>query len=498
MKKKLPNIIFIVMDTVGAKHMSLYGYQRKTTPNLERIAEECTVYTRCFAPASWTIPSHASMFTGLYPSQHGAYEGRFFLNDNVQHLVSVLKMMGYRTLGISANGLVSPASGLCRDFDYFKDFGALHLELFVKGFRREPSRHQDELSALLTKGASVKEKLLIFLQYIFETGQCKVALERAQESIKGRILNLIRPEIPVSRSAPFTEKTLKIYQEIIQQQSSDPSQPFFLFINFLEAHEPYSPPLKWRKFSRWYDKQLWSMADFYHKAESVALEVLMRKYRNLHDDEILYLDHIIYQLWSILNQSGLAAETMLIITSDHGEQIGERGMYGHSVTLYNDLIWVPLIIHYPKKGKKGIDDRLVSLNDLYTTTLELVNCPLPGPETSVSLLSTSKRDSLLAQQIYPESFPGFKTKLENYKLQGSNFSPHIFSLINANGMKIIKSRDGSLEIYNLDNDMDEVHNLVKDMSSDNLNDIRNIMNSLEKDTKYQEAMSEVRKKFAIA
>lgn len=81
------------MDTMGAKHMSLYGYPRQTTPNLEHLAQDCAVYTRCFAPACWTIPSHASMFTGLYPSQHGAYEGKLFLDENVPHLVPILTLV---------------------------------------------------------------------------------------------------------------------------------------------------------------------------------------------------------------------------------------------------------------------------------------------------------------------------------------------------------------------------------------------------------------------
>jgi arylsulfatase A-like enzyme len=99
MSLKQPNIVLIVLDTVGAKHLSLYGYQRPTTPNLERIAGECSVYTRCFAPACWTMPSHASMFTGLYPSQHGAFESRFLLRDNLPHLVPALKAQGYTTTG---------------------------------------------------------------------------------------------------------------------------------------------------------------------------------------------------------------------------------------------------------------------------------------------------------------------------------------------------------------------------------------------------------------
>ena len=89
-KQKLPNIVLVVLDTVGAAHMSVYGYPRRTTPNLERIAGKCTVYNRCYAPGCWTIPSHASMFTGLYPSQHGAHEANLSLSGNYQHLVSVL------------------------------------------------------------------------------------------------------------------------------------------------------------------------------------------------------------------------------------------------------------------------------------------------------------------------------------------------------------------------------------------------------------------------
>ena len=127
MRKKLPNIILLVLDTVGAKHLSLYDYHRPTTPNLERIARDCTIYTRCFAPACWTVPSHASMFTGLYPSQHGAFENRFLLRDNLPHVVPILQASGYRTLGISTNSLVSPASGLCQGFDEFYDLGLKDL-----------------------------------------------------------------------------------------------------------------------------------------------------------------------------------------------------------------------------------------------------------------------------------------------------------------------------------------------------------------------------------
>jgi arylsulfatase A-like enzyme len=110
------------MDTAGAKHMSLYGYHRRTTPNLERIAEECTVCTRCFAPSCWTIPSHASLLTGFFPSQHGAHEANRSLTEKVHHFVSICKSLGYRTFGISSNDLISTVTGICQGFDYFTYF----------------------------------------------------------------------------------------------------------------------------------------------------------------------------------------------------------------------------------------------------------------------------------------------------------------------------------------------------------------------------------------
>jgi arylsulfatase A-like enzyme len=187
LKNKLPNIILIVMDTVGAKHMSLYGYPRRTTPNLERIAADCTVYTRCYAPSCWTMPSHASMFTGLYPSQHGCFEGKLMLHENVWHLATVLKMLGYRTLGISSNDLISEESGLSRDFDYFKNFGNGFygfLNYLQSGFIADEA---NELAAHLEDSKTTREKLRKFFNYVYKNGNVGEGLERAENIIKNKI-----------------------------------------------------------------------------------------------------------------------------------------------------------------------------------------------------------------------------------------------------------------------------------------------------------------------
>ncbi len=480
MKQKLPNIVFIVMDNVGAKHMSLYGYHRQTTPNLERLAEECMVYSRCFAAAYWTIPSHASMFTGLYPGQHGAYEGRPFLDENIQHLVSVLKMSGYLTLGISANGLVSPATGLCRDFDHFQDLGAPDLKQFLDIYQQEASGLKDELSARLESVISLKDKFRVFFRYIFETGQFKKAFAR------------ISPTSMV-KSASFTEKIINLSRDLLHSHSSKKEQPFFLFINFMEAHAPFRPPLKFRKFSHWYDKE--SSFDI-HLAmlNSRWLSKVINRHCNLYDDGVYYLDHMINELLMALKYLPTTNETVIIITSDHGEHFGEKRMYNHLFSLYNELVWVPLVVCFPKKMKmSGVDDRLVSLTDLYSTILDLTLSPMPTPRTSISLLSNSKRELTVSQNIYPEYFRSWlKVVKEFANLQDSDFSPHGMAIITAPGLKIIEKKDGGLEVYDLRRDMGESNNLVPNLSPKDLENIRATMDFLKQDTGYYQAVDEIR------
>ena len=120
MQTNPPNIILILMDTAGAKHMSIYGYHRRTTPQLERLAEKATVFSRCFAPGSWTLPSHASLFTGLYPSEHtvdGDDIDNLVLSPTYQHLVNILKQANYFTYAVTNSSLVVRVYGICRDFD---------------------------------------------------------------------------------------------------------------------------------------------------------------------------------------------------------------------------------------------------------------------------------------------------------------------------------------------------------------------------------------------
>ena len=255
MKPKLPNIVLMVLDTVGARHLSLYGYHRDTTPEMARLAQECTVYTRATAPACWTTPSHASLFTGLYPSQHGAHEGSMILGQGVRHLGPALKQAGYRTYGISANFLVTPATGLCQGFDHFTEFSSRLLQRLMDV---PVGRENGEYSRRLADCGSLGEKLRLTAGYIRQTGRWPEVAARLGRTAKERLrsgLDFYLGLSPFGHSAPFTEKTVDLMAQRLQDHARLSPAPYFLFVNFMEAHQYYRPPRRQRRYSRWRDKQ---------------------------------------------------------------------------------------------------------------------------------------------------------------------------------------------------------------------------------------------------
>lgn len=490
MSPKRPNIILMVLDTVGAKHLSLYGYQRPTTPNLDKIARKCSVYTRCFAPACWTVPSHGSIFTGLYPSQHGAFENAFLLRDNLPHLVPILRAQGYATIGISSNSLVSPASGLCRDFDEFYDLGSRDLSRTLAEFlgSGSPSPGKEDLSASVRTAISPNRAIRSMLHYLWETGQAGEVLKTSLEIITKQVGKWLRPG-PIDNTTPYTKKTLELISNIVRRQASADS-PFFLFVNILQAHQNYCPPRRWRRFSSWRDRASISPQKFYlQKEASPALDKLVTTYSNLYDDEILYLDSVIGRLWAMLQAASFFNDTVVIITSDHGEHFGEKGHYTHILSLYNELLWVPLIIRFPQSlAWSGRDRRLVSLGDLYATILDLVDSPMPRPETSYSLLAPPRRDLALAQCIYPEMWQRYlKSKKDLHQCRGETFSPPVFAVMTEPGLKIIGKRDGGLEVYNLQETLIENRDLAPSLPSNVLKQYRDLLEALKTETGFHEA-----------
>ena len=458
MTARLPNIVWIVLDTTGAKHMSLYGYERETTPNLERLSKEFRVFTRCFAPSCWTVPSHASMFTGLYPSEHGAHEITLLLDQRCRHLVTILKQLGYRTCGFSANSMVSNVNGLCRDFDQIVEFDLEPIFSWME--TPENKGRQGFLEKLLYMPVGVK-KIRFFLQYLWRTHDWFV-LQRYLTRWRRRILKTT----PFHASWRFTEKIKQQSLSLVSEHVTKEQVPLFLFINIVNNHQMYNPPRRCRKFSGYLDKQGFGTVRLYLPENARLGRKIIEKLFNLYDDEVVYIDIFLKEFIDGLKsiRSFDFDNTMFIITSDHGEHIGEKGHFGHALSLYNELLWVPLLIKFPGNSyAKGPDRRLCTLNDLFATVMEVCESPIPVPRSAVSLIGESQRDSL-ASMIIDSKFmwkelPESKTGPEwRKKVRSSKFALYLDE-----GWKIIKGEDNNIEIYNLNSSFSEDSNLVSSL-----------------------------------
>ncbi|GAI17193.1 unnamed protein product, partial [marine sediment metagenome] len=299
-----PNVVLVVMDTVRCDRLSCYGYFRLTTPNLDKLLEESRQYTRAYSTSCWTIPAHASLFTGLYSMTHKATQENVVLDENLITLAEILQDHNYSTVAITENPTLNKERNFDQGFDRFYETWK------IKGGEKEADRDG------------------------------------------------VNPAI-----ACFNEAV------------SNP-RPFFIFVNLIEPHSPYdssgnmketfltdtSIPLTKNMFVSYYlGWKSFTPAELNHLNE-------------LYDAELLYVDHLIGQMIKILKKSKLWDETIFIVTSDHGENIGDHGHMDHIFSLHETLIKIPLIIRYPKNFSPGTrDDRSVQLVDIFPTLLNLLD-----------------------------------------------------------------------------------------------------------------------------
>jgi arylsulfatase A-like enzyme len=324
-----PNILLIILDTVRAASLGLYGYDRPTTPNLEAFARSGVVFERAIAPSSWTLPSHASLFTGRFPNELSA-DWRAPLDRTHATLAEVLAQNGYTTAAFSANGAyANAATGIDRGFARFEDFP-------------------------VSMGEGVRTALML-RRMVTRFGQHRIL----RDGTAGR------------------KSAADISSAFLGWLSRRPSgRPFFVFLNYFDAHDPYMPAPPFDTLFgpvRAVPRLNWGQQP---SAELVAA------WRDEYDRSLAYLDHELGLLFDELDARGILDETIIVVTSDHGEHLGEHGYMRHGNTLYMPVVHVPLIARYPAVVPAAVRVPLnVTLRDVPATLLDIAgidNAPISG------------------------------------------------------------------------------------------------------------------------
>ncbi|MEF8820696.1 MAG: sulfatase [Halovenus sp.] len=332
-----PNVIVVVLDTVRADRVSALGYDRETTPAFDAFAADATLYTDAVSQASWSVPSHASLFTGEYPSDHGATITRPVLTADAV-LPELLSTGGYETYGISPNSYVRPATGFARGFDEF------------------------QMCSGVTESAVAADILGPPVNWVTSTAAVRQPIERLFTASR------TKGAVTTDPDAPADNGVLDRVSDVLDRADA----PFFLFCNLIDAHLPRSPAPEY--VDRFVEPEL---ADApipeseraYTMGDHELADRSLTRLRQLYDADLRTLDDKLAALLDRFRDAGVLDDSLVVLVSDHGEHLGEFDRIGHQFSVFDSVVSVPLAIQFPDGGPDRIDDQ-VEIRRLFETVLD--------------------------------------------------------------------------------------------------------------------------------
>ena len=346
----LPNVLVIVVDTLRADHVSADGYPRETTPNIDRLARQGVLFQNAVATSSWSLPSHVSLVTGRYLFEHGIgdippmplFGSRVPSLGGFPTLGAELEGKGYRTAAFSANRVYfSKDLGFGRGFSHFEDYFNSPADDFTRTlFGREFAR-------------------------LFLNGPSNSIPKRLLRRLGMQALLDGDPEGRGYGAAHLRKRADDVNRELLRWVDDDKGgpRPFFAFLNYFDVHNPYGGPPSYPA-PAWGEK---SVIDRY-------------------DAGVSYVDSEFGDLLQALGRRGLSRNTLIVLTSDHGESLGEHGLHYHGHALYRELVQVPLIFWYP--GRVPADVKVsvpVSNVRIAKTVMDLIGEPADPAFPTASL-----------------------------------------------------------------------------------------------------------------
>ncbi len=425
-----PNVLWIVLDTARPDRMSVYGHERPTTPFLEQWASQSIVFDRSTSNGTWTVPSHAAMFTGLSLRQHGSDFPHPWLDGSFVTVAEALRDAGYRTVAFSNNPWVAPDTNLTQGFE--DAYVVYHL------------RHLTKLS----------------LEYLTQKWGLTPPL----------------PWLDPDLGAAMTNQMVGDWL----RHSVDDGRPLFLFINYMDAHLPYAVPRSYRAMFMT-PQQLDRSYDLRQRAHGGIVDAMTLRYNidgpdflSRDDREVLklqydaalrYLDDRVAELIGGAEKAGSLGNSLLIVCSDHGEHLDTHGMWAHQYQTYNDLVRTALIVREPGRDRALRVTTPVQLSDLYQTVLKVTlgTAPMQPAFGSRDLLELAAGPPDPHRVVISEyGHPEPTARARAVKRADATALHRLVSQIAAQdaGYKYVASSDTQHELFDLGADPGEMRDLV--------------------------------------
>ncbi|MBD3170444.1 MAG: sulfatase-like hydrolase/transferase [candidate division Zixibacteria bacterium] len=368
--RKMPNVIFIILDCLRYDTVSMTN-SGMATPNMRKLAEDGIFYTNCFTQCSWTKPSIASMYTSLYTTQHNVKGLGQIINPDLYTLPKLMSDEGYFAVGFSNNVMIRAVANFHLGFNYFE---YLHPSRVIPSDPEAPEFHFLIILHDYLKRLIVDKTELVSFYY---------------------------------RNANYTSK------RVIDWLDKNSDKNFYMFLHYMDPHNPY--------FNHPYD------GEYYVPPPDNYSEEIEKKFFDTYKKEVEYTDKALGLLFEHLKSTGIYDNTMIVLTSDHGDEFHEHGGWDHGHSLYDELIHAPLIIKLAHSELKGtVDSSLVETIDIPPTIAGYIGAGEVPEWQGIDIFSGNNRDwSFSEVKRYGVHAKSLRSRTEKLYITGLNADPVI-------------------------------------------------------------------------
>ena len=407
------NVVFLVLDSLRTDRVSAYNESVDFTEHLDALADSAVVFDNAVTQAPWTLPSHASMFTGKYPWDHGTTQARSYATGDEETFIGALQEAGYTTGAITPNVWITPHKGMTEDFDFVENF-------------------------LGSADNSLSRRISKFSTKLYDS------LGTLPKRILGRQLDRAFRLFGVDDSCK-SEETVAAVEDYLGDR--EPDEEFFLYVNLMEPHEPYHPPQQYVDKHGVTDE---SVIPHRQKDMFTKDDIDYDELRRMYDASVDYTDDLVGRITDALAANDLDDDTVVVLLSDHGQALGEDGVFGHQFTVADPVIETVLMVDHPDLEARR-EDRPFELRRLHALVPYYAGVRSAQPDVFGGTIRGGYE--------FPENFTGYipSDQWDEYYRQAR--------YVKRDGIKVVKSTDehGNARYEALDLDTGEETPVPEDL-----------------------------------